>query len=82
MKIAGKEQQPATGAGPGDIVAVAKLKETKTGDTLCDETEKIKFTAPDPIPSLISYALESKSKGDEDKIFISLTKLLEEDTAQ
>jgi len=81
LTIAGKEQTPAPGAGPGDIVAVAKLKETKTGDTLVDETAKIKYTAPDPIPSLISYALESKSKGDEDKIFISLTKLLEEDTA-
>lgn len=81
LTIAGKEQKPATEAGPGSIVAVAKLKETKTGDTLCDESDKIRYTCADPMPTLISFALESKSSGDEDKIYISLTKLLEEDTA-
>ena len=79
LTIAGKEQKPANEAGPGSIVAVAKLKETTTGDTLCDDTDKIKYDCPDPLPSLISFALTAKSKGDEDKIFISLTKLLEED---
>ena len=79
LTIAGKEQKPASEAGPGSIVAVAKLKETTTGDTLCDETDRIKYDCPDPLPSLISFALTAKSKGDEDKIFISLTKLLEED---
>jgi len=77
--IAGKEQKPATQAVPGSIVAVAKLKETKTGDTLCDEKSKIKFKCAEPLPTLISFALESKSKGDEDKIYISLTKIQEED---
>ncbi len=79
LTIAGKEQKTATAAGPGSIVAVAKLKETKTGDTLCDEGAKIKFTCVEPLPSLISFALTAKSKGDEDKIFTSLSKLLEED---
>ncbi len=79
LTIAGKEQKPATEAGPGSIVAVAKLKETRTGDTLCDEAGKIKYTCAEPLPSLISFALTAKSKGEEDKIFISLTKLLEED---
>ncbi len=81
LTIAGKEQKPATEAGPGSIVAVAKLKETKTGDTLCDESNKIRYTCAEPMPSLISFALESKATGDEDKIYISLNKLLEEDTA-
>ncbi len=81
LTIAGKEQKQASGAGPGSIVAVAKLKETKTGDTLCDEGNKIRYTCADPMPTLISFALESKATGDEDKIYISLTKLLEEDTA-
>jgi elongation factor G len=81
LTIAGKEQKPATEAGPGSIVAVAKLKETTTGDTLCDDGAKIRFTCAEPMPNLISFALESKSSGDEDKIYISLTKLLEEDTA-
>jgi elongation factor G len=79
LTIAGKEQKTATEAGPGSIVAVAKLKETRTGDTLCDEAGKVKYTCAEPLPSLISFALTAKSKGEEDKIFISLTKLLEED---
>lgn len=81
LTVNGKEQKPATEAGPGSIVAVAKLKETKTGDTLCDDNQKIRYTCADPMPNLISFALESKATGDEDKIYISLTKLLEEDTA-
>ncbi|MGD2185472.1 MAG: elongation factor G [Desulfobacterales bacterium] len=79
LTIAGKEQKPVTEAGPGSIVAVAKLKETATGDTLCSDADKIQYACADPLPSLISFALTAKSKGDEDKIFISLTKLLEED---
>jgi elongation factor G len=81
LTISGKEQKPAKEAGPGSIVAVAKLKETKTGDTLCDDSKKIRYTSSQPMPTLISFALESKATGDEDKIYISLTKLLEEDTA-
>jgi len=81
LRIKGKDQKPASGAGPGAIVAVAKLKETKTGDTLCNEAAKIQFSCAEPLPTLISYAVSPKSKGDEDKIFGSLTKLIEEDVA-
>ena len=79
LTITGKEQKPATGAGPGSIVAMAKLKETLTGDTLCDDGAKILYQCVDPLPSLISFAVSAKSKGDEDKIFSSMVKLLEED---
>jgi elongation factor G len=79
LSITGKEQKAATGAGPGAIAAVAKLKETATGDTLCDSSHKIQYACAEPLPSLISFAMTAKSKGEEDKIFISLTKLLEED---
>ena len=79
LNITGKEQKPAAGAGPGAIVAVAKLKETTTGDTLCDDSEKIQFKLAEPLPTLITFALEAKAKGDEDKIYSSLTRLLEED---
>jgi len=79
LTITGKEQKPATGAGPGSIVAMAKLKETLTGDTLCDDGAKILYQCVDPLPSLISFAISAKSKGDEDKIFSSMVKLLEED---
>ncbi len=79
LTITGKEQKPATGAGPGSIVAMPKLKETLTGDTLCDDGAKISYQCVDPLPSLISFAISAKSKGDEDKIFSSMVKLLEED---
>ena len=81
LSLAGKEQKPVTKAGPGSIVAVAKLKDSATGDTLCDERSKVKFKCAEPLPSLTSFAVEPKSKGDEDKIFSSLSKLLEEDIA-
>ncbi len=81
LTIFGKEQKQAKSAGPGSIVAVAKLKETFTGDTLCDEGNKIKFPFPEPLPTLITFAITTKGSGDEDKIFISLTKMLEEDSA-
>jgi elongation factor G len=79
LTIMGKEQKQINEAGPGAIVAVAKLKETTTGDTLCAENRKVKFKTAEPIPTLITFALQPKSKGDEDKIFSSLTRLLEED---
>ncbi|MDD2388782.1 MAG: elongation factor G [Desulfobacterales bacterium] len=81
LRMAGKEQKTVSGAGPGAIVAVAKLKETTTGDTLCEESGKIKYQGVESLPTVISFAIESKAKGDEDKIFSSLTKLQEEDPA-
>jgi elongation factor G len=79
LAVMGKEQKPLSGAGPGDIVAVAKLKETTTGDTLCDDSRKVRFVCAEPLPTLISFALEAKNKGDEDKIYTSLMRLMEED---
>ena len=79
LRLAGKEQKQITKAGPGAIVAVAKLKETTTGDTICSSNQKVKFKCADPLPPLISFAVKAKSKGDEDKVFSSLSKLLEED---
>jgi elongation factor G len=79
LQIGGKEQKSIAAAGPGDIVAIAKLKDTTTGDTLCDEANKIRFKSLKPLPTLISYAMAPKSRGDEDKIFSSVSKLLDED---
>ena len=75
----GKKQQPVEAAGPGDIVAMAKLKETVTGDTLCAAGDPILYTPVEGLPSVISYAVEAKVKGSEDKVFSSFAKLLEED---
>ena len=75
----GKKQQPVEAAGPGDIIALAKLKETATGDTLCTANDLVIYEPPVPIPPSISYAVEAKVKGSEDKVFSSFAKLLEED---
>jgi elongation factor G len=75
----GKEQRGAESLGPGEIGVVAKLKETLTGDTLCAENAPIVF-APVAFPEpAISFALQPKAKGDEDKISNALARLAEED---
>ena len=76
--MAGKEQKPVEAAIPGMIVGVAKLKETATGDTLCDEASPIVYPALEPLPAVIAYAVSTK-KGDEEKLFSSITRLLDED---
>jgi elongation factor G len=74
----GKNQKPVDSVGPGTIAAVAKLKETVTGDTLCAEVPPIVYEPLIPIPPVISYAVTGK-KGDEEKLFASITKMLDED---
>jgi elongation factor G len=81
LRLKGKSQDSIERAGPGEIAAVAKLKETTTGDTLCDEKEPVIFSTVDLPPAVYSLAVEPKSKGDEDKIFSSLSRLAEEDLA-
>ena len=77
--LEGKKQKPVGFASVGDIVAVAKLKETTTGDTFSDEKNPIIFEETKlPLP-MISYALTPKSKGDEEKIAASLARIHEED---
>ncbi|MFH1522491.1 MAG: elongation factor G [Patescibacteria group bacterium] len=77
--IEGKKQSPASSAIAGDVVAVAKLKETTTGDTFSEESNSIEFTPIKPLSPTISFAIEVADKENEDKIFSSLTKLAEED---
>jgi elongation factor G len=79
LRLKGKNQEPAQIAIPGDIVAVAKLKETTTEDTLCAEKETIVYPSIELPPAVYSLAVEPKSKGDEEKIFSSLSRLMEED---
>ncbi len=74
----GKEQRPIDSAGPGMIVAVAKLKETTTGDTLCDASAPITYDKLDVMLPVISFAITA-SKGDEEKLFASITRMLDED---
>ncbi len=77
--LRGGEHEEVEQAGPGDIVAVAKLKTVHTGHAL--SAEKGGATLPEiPIPQgVISYAISARSKGDEDKVHASLGRLVEED---
>ncbi len=65
--------------GPGAVVAVGKLKNTSTGNTLCAEKAPFKAVLPPLPPTLITYALAPKEKGEEDKVYSAIHKLLEED---
>jgi elongation factor G len=72
-----REELPRAGAG--DIIAVAGLKQTTTGDTLCDPHKPIileSMTFPDPV---ISVAIEPKTKSDQEKLGTAIQKLAEED---
>lgn len=77
--LQGKEQVPTTKAGAGDIVATAKLKTTLTGDTLCAKGANIKFPPIKfPEPS-ISFAIQPKTRADEDRISQAVHRVTEED---
>jgi len=77
--LEGKNQKQAETLIPGDIAGVAKLKETTTGDTLCNEKSPIIFEKVPVPPPIMSYAMEPKTRGDEDKIASSIHRLTEED---
>ena len=79
LLITGKEQAKVTGPmGPGSIVTLAKLKNTATGSTLVEKDE-FKLVKPATSPQLITFALAPKEKGDEDKVYSAVAKLLDED---
>ena len=78
-KLAGKKQVPVPHAVAGEIVAVAKLKDTATGDTLADEKAPILYPGFTQAPPAISFAVEPKSKGDEEKATQALARMMEED---
>jgi len=75
----GKDNKPVDEVGPGMIAAVAKLKETATGDTLCSAEGPIIFDMPAALRPSVSYAVTAGKKDDEDKLFSSIGKMLEED---
>jgi elongation factor G len=78
-QVLGKALKSVPEVGPGDFGAVAKLKETHTGDTLCDEKHPVVFP-PIVFPApVISMAVEPKSKGDEDKLSTVLHRVTEAD---
>jgi len=79
FRLEGKKQEPLREAGAGEIVAAAKLKDVSSGETLCDERAPIQYDGLVHFSSLISFALEPKSKADEEKVPQALQKMMEED---
>jgi elongation factor G len=77
--LQGKTQKNVEALGPGEIGVAQKLKETQTGDTLSDEGQPFelpRITFPEPA---INFAIQPKSRGDEDKISLALARIAEED---
>lgn len=77
--LLGKKQVPVKEVGPGEIAAVAKLKEAQTGDSMSDAGNPILFDSVQFTDPMISYAIDPKSRGDEEKVSSGLQRLLEED---
>jgi len=77
--LEGKTQVPVESLIPGDIAALAKLKETSTGDTICDQKAPIVYEKVPLINPVVHYAVEAKNKGDEEKVHSSLNRLIDED---
>lgn len=77
--ISGKTLDKVNEAQTGDIIAVVKLKDTQTGDTLCDKANAIVYPKVEYPEAAIAFAIEPKSRADEEKISVALHKILEED---
>ena len=77
LVFSGKESSHAEEFGPGDIGAVAKLKETRAGDWLAERDEPISMPQIDLPAPVMAFAMEAQ--GDEDKVYTSLRRLQEED---
>jgi elongation factor G len=76
----GKQAEQAQELGPGDIGAVAKLKDTRAGDLLAASAEGgIELTLPELPSAVMAFAIEARTRGDEDKVFTALRRLQEED---
>jgi elongation factor G len=74
-----KDMDHTSAFGPGDIGAVAKLKETHAGDVLAANDSEIALMMPALPSPVMAFAIEAKNRGDEDKVFSALRRLREED---
>jgi elongation factor G len=77
--VLGKRHVAVGSAKAGDIVAIGKLKDTQTGDTLCQEDNPICYPGLGLPRPVLSFAIEAKSKAEIDKVSLGLHKLIEED---
>lgn len=79
LTVRGKKQEDAQAISAGDIGAVPKLNDVKTGDTLCSPLRKVTLEGISYPVSSYSMAIKPKTKGDEDKVAQAVKKIMEED---
>lgn len=79
--VQGKNLDKVEYAKAGDIIACVKLRDTQTGDTLCDKANPIVYDVVEYPEAAIAFAIEPKSRADEDKISGAIHRILEEDPA-
>jgi elongation factor G len=81
LKMEGRKTREVASATVGEVIAVAKLKDTHAGQTLADASRAVRIEAFDPVTPAISFAIEAKKRGEEDKAMQGLQRLCEEDLA-
>ncbi|MGI6496208.1 MAG: elongation factor G [Kiritimatiellia bacterium] len=79
LGIVGKKQVPVESAGPGDLVAISKLKDTHTGDSLCAADCNTRLPDLEFPPPVMYVAVTAKTQNDEDKLSVAIKRLLEAD---
>lgn len=77
--LKGKKQESVSSLSAGEIGAIGKLSDASTGDTLCNEKRKIRFSEIKMPPAVYAMAIRAKRTEEEDKVFSGLNKLREED---
>jgi elongation factor G len=79
LYVIGKKQTPTAKVGPGDIVAIPKLKNTKTGNTLTAAGSSVRLPDLTLPPPVMFMAIEAKTQADEDKLSTAIHRLLDGD---
>ena len=79
LRLHGEQTEEVTEVLPGQIAAIPKLKDTHTGDTLCEERHPLRIDSDPPPHGIISFAVAAENKGEEDKVFEALHRMVEED---
>ncbi|HXX49042.1 MAG TPA: elongation factor G [Myxococcota bacterium] len=79
LRLHGEQTEEVAAVYPGQVAAIPKLKDTHTGDTLCDEKHGLSIAMEAPPHGVISFAVEAENKGEEDKVFDALHRIVDED---
>ena len=79
LRVQGKKQEPVPEAGPGEVIAVAKLSSAQAFDTFCEQNTPVRFPVPSIPEGAVSYSIKPKVKGTEDKLGNAIGRISEED---